>query len=249
MSRMKILNTLEQEAFDSPPNFNSWERKRFFDFPSGILKVANTLKTPTNIVCFLAATGYFKATKKFFGSKFHKIDLLYIAKKHQISFDGVLPNTYFKQTASRHRYLILDFYGFKEFDLLTECIIREEITRLIRARLKPKLIFFRVVDNLIQQRVAVLSYDFLSKMILEEIRNYKLNVISLLQQELSIEQRAKLDDLLEKSPADVSSLPTLNHRYRGSKPETAECPNSFLGQGMGHLRMNCSRNPAIESRN
>jgi len=125
---MKILNSLEQEAFDSVPNFNSWERKRFFDFPSGIIKLATTLKHPTNIVCFLATAGYFKATKKFFGSKFHKIDLLYIAKNQQISFDKVLPNTYDKQTASRHRYLILDFYGFKEFDLLTQCVIGEEIT-------------------------------------------------------------------------------------------------------------------------
>jgi len=117
MSRMKILNSLEQEAFDSPPNFNSWERKHFFDFPSGILKLAATLKNPANTVYFLAMAGYFKATKKFFGFKFHKTDLLYIAKSQQTPFDEVLPNTYFKQTASRHRYLILDFYGFKEFDL------------------------------------------------------------------------------------------------------------------------------------
>jgi hypothetical protein len=33
MARMKILNTVEQEAFDIPPVFNSVQRKRFFDFP------------------------------------------------------------------------------------------------------------------------------------------------------------------------------------------------------------------------
>jgi len=30
MARMKIFNTLEQEVFESPPVFNSAERKHFF---------------------------------------------------------------------------------------------------------------------------------------------------------------------------------------------------------------------------
>lgn len=33
-ARMKIFNTLEEEEFESPPRFNSAERKRFFSLPS-----------------------------------------------------------------------------------------------------------------------------------------------------------------------------------------------------------------------
>ncbi|MFZ1830351.1 MAG: hypothetical protein WAW42_16660 [Candidatus Competibacteraceae bacterium] len=33
MARMKIFNTLEQEAFEWPPVFNSVERKHFFSLP------------------------------------------------------------------------------------------------------------------------------------------------------------------------------------------------------------------------
>lgn len=33
MPRMNVLNSLEQSAFESPPLFNSAERKRCFDFP------------------------------------------------------------------------------------------------------------------------------------------------------------------------------------------------------------------------
>jgi len=33
MPRMKILNSQEREAFESPPNFNNAERKRFFSLP------------------------------------------------------------------------------------------------------------------------------------------------------------------------------------------------------------------------
>ena len=39
MPRMKILNSIEQEAFELPPLFNSAERKRHFDFPVAILQI------------------------------------------------------------------------------------------------------------------------------------------------------------------------------------------------------------------
>jgi Tn3 transposase DDE domain len=34
MPRMNILDAVEREAFDSPPVFNSFQRKQYFDFPS-----------------------------------------------------------------------------------------------------------------------------------------------------------------------------------------------------------------------
>jgi hypothetical protein len=36
MPRMNILNTVEREAFESPPVFNSVQRKQYFDFPHRI---------------------------------------------------------------------------------------------------------------------------------------------------------------------------------------------------------------------
>ena len=36
MPRMNILNTVEREAFNSPPVFNSFQRKQYFDFPSKV---------------------------------------------------------------------------------------------------------------------------------------------------------------------------------------------------------------------
>jgi hypothetical protein len=46
MSRMKILNAVEQEQFDSPPVFNSVQRKQYFDFSSELLTLAQDLQTP-----------------------------------------------------------------------------------------------------------------------------------------------------------------------------------------------------------
>ena len=56
---MKIFNTLEEEAFESPPEFNSGERKRFFSLSLLLKESQASLRTPTNKVCFLVAAGYF----------------------------------------------------------------------------------------------------------------------------------------------------------------------------------------------
>lgn len=65
--------------------------------------------------------------------------------------------------------LILRFFGFGEFDLVAESETRAEVAALIRARLKPGLIFQRVLERLVRQRVVIPSYDLLNKLILDQI--------------------------------------------------------------------------------
>jgi hypothetical protein len=40
--RLKILNSVEREAFDFPPIFNTVERKRCFDFPAALQDIATS---------------------------------------------------------------------------------------------------------------------------------------------------------------------------------------------------------------
>ena len=61
MPRMKILNSVEREAFDFPPIFNSVERKRCFDFPTPLQDIATSLRTAGNQLVFLLSCGYFKS--------------------------------------------------------------------------------------------------------------------------------------------------------------------------------------------
>ena len=73
MPRMSILNSVEQEAFESAPVFNSFQRKQYFDFPQAIVQAAASLRTPANQLCFLLSCGYFKASKGFFPTQtFHR---------------------------------------------------------------------------------------------------------------------------------------------------------------------------------
>jgi len=81
MPRMKIFNSLEREAFESPPVFNSAERKRFFSSSLMLSNSVANLRTPTNKVCFLVAAGYFKARRKFFTRQFRPGDIEYIARQ------------------------------------------------------------------------------------------------------------------------------------------------------------------------
>ena len=64
MPRMDILTAPERGAFDAPPEFTGVERKVHFSFPLAILRRADQFRTPTNRVCFLLASGYFRATKR-----------------------------------------------------------------------------------------------------------------------------------------------------------------------------------------
>jgi hypothetical protein len=54
MPRMNILNAVEREAFDSPPVFNSFQRKQYFDFPSKLRRFVAGLRSPAYRVGFLS---------------------------------------------------------------------------------------------------------------------------------------------------------------------------------------------------
>lgn len=81
MARMKIFNSMEKEVFESPPLFDSAERKRFFSLSLMLNHSMATLRTPTNKVCFMVTAGYFKARHKFFARQFRQTDIEYVARQ------------------------------------------------------------------------------------------------------------------------------------------------------------------------
>ena len=195
---MKILNALEREAFDSPPRFNSVERKRFFDFPLGIHTMAEEMRSPTNRVCFLVSYGYFKATRKFFAGPFHGRDIAYVALKLGLELNQIESRSYPKQTYLRHQKIILDFSGFSAFDDTAQAFIGLEIEDMTQAHFKPRLIFSRAVERLIREKVSPPSYDALSKLILRMLNQHKKHLGDVIEAGLSLEVRELLDRLLEK---------------------------------------------------
>src|ERR1700730_16327860 len=114
MARMKIFNTLEEEAFESPPVFNSHERKRFFFLPLLLKGSQANLRTPTNKVCFLVEAGYFKARRKFFARQFRATDIEYVARQIGVNPTEVRVEAYSKGTYARHQRVILNYFGHRK---------------------------------------------------------------------------------------------------------------------------------------
>jgi hypothetical protein len=105
MPRLKIFNSLERAAFESPPVFNGSERKRFFSLPLLLKESLVNLRTPTNQVCFLVAAGYFKARRKFFPRQFHPNDIAHVARQIGVDPVEIRVDAYSKESCARHRDL------------------------------------------------------------------------------------------------------------------------------------------------
>jgi hypothetical protein len=194
---------------------NSAERKRYFDFPVGVQQIAVELRTPTNQLCFLLSCGYFKATHRFYPVQtFRPRDISYVAERSGITTEAVRLADYDKQTMARHQALILDFYGFRPFKPHGQAILVEEIARLVRSQLKPRLIFSRSVETLVREKVEVPRYFRLAVLILRTINSHNRRLVAIVERTLSAETRALLDALLIQETANEHIVPGKTSAYR-----------------------------------
>ena len=190
MPRMKILNAVEQEAFESPPVFNSVQRKEYFDFPLALRHLAASLHAPTHQLGFLLSSAYFKATKKFFApSDFRQRDIEYVAAQLSFSETRFDFADYSDRTRQRHQALILKFYGFRAFDHQMRHFLIEEIACMVRSQLKPKLILWRCVDTLIREKIEVPSYFRLTELSLSATNRRKQDLATAIERTLSQDTR------------------------------------------------------------
>ncbi len=216
MPRMRILSAVEQEQFETPPEFNSIQRKKFFDLPKAFREFAVNLRRPSNCIGFLLSCSYFKATNRFFASKdFHRRDIEYVAQQVDLSAKSFNSPEYTKTTRLRHEHFILEFYGFKRFDKTAEKIIVQEIVDMVRAQLKPKLIFEHCIDLMIRHKVQVPGYHRLTYLILSALNQRKRDLSALIEQKLTAETRILLDTLfIQGQDDDTTEQPSKTTRYK-----------------------------------
>jgi hypothetical protein len=213
MPRMRLLSSSEQEAFDKPPLLDHRERKQFLNPSKAQLDIIATLRTPSGQIGFLVLCGYFKATKRFYLPRdFHERDIAAAARILELDGSDFSPNAYAKQTRARHQQLILDFHGFAPFDERSKVALVAEIVAMARTHLKPRLIFDRCVDFLIQRRIQVPTARGLADMIRTGLHERKVELITLMDAHLTDKARNLLDDLFD-TPDD-------QNRYRSRPLET-----------------------------
>ena len=224
MPKMKIFNSLEKEAFDSPPVFNSAERKQFFPLPLLLKDSIADLRTPTNKVCFLVAAGYFKARRRFFARQFHQADLEYVARQIDVNPAEVHIEAYDRATGARHQRVILSYFGCNPFDKAAKTFIASEIATLVRVQYRPKLVLLEIIQILARQKIEIPSYNVLTGMIITAINRHRHELSAIIEAGLSKTQRASLDALLEKEPDNGTSggwryrLTLLKRPFQSTRP-------------------------------
>ena len=224
MARMKIFNTLEQQAFESPPVFNSAERLNFFFAPLMFNDSMESMRTPTNKVCFIVTAGYFKARRKFFARRFRQADIEFVAVQIGLDPREVRLEAYSKETSARQQRLILRHFGCSPFDDLARAFAANEIAMMVRVQFRPKLVLLEIIELLTSKRIALPSYAILSGLIVAAINRYQQELGQIIDACLTQTQRDKLDALLEKeseSDADESwrySLTLLKRPFQSTQP-------------------------------
>lgn len=222
MPRMKILSAAEQAAFDHPPLFDYKQRKQFFNFPNSLLARANKLRTPSSQIGFLLLCGYFKATKRFFlPQDFLQRDIEAIANTLALCSEDFSCHDYGKTTRIRHQKFILNFYGFTAFDAQAESALKLEVATMARNYLKPKSIFNRCVDFLIQKKIQVPIFWILNELIRSGLQGHQTTLATLMDAHLSDQARVLLDDLFtipdEYNPYRLTLLKKLSQSTKPSK--------------------------------
>ncbi len=224
MARMKIFNTLEKESFESPPVFNSAERKRFFSLPLIFTDSMVNLRTPTNRVCFLVAAGYFKARRKFFGWQFRQPDIEYVARQIDANLAEVHIDAYDRATSIRHQRVILGYFGCNPFDKTAKKSIASEIATLVRVQYRPKLVLLEIIRLLTRQKIEIPSYNVVAGLIVTAINRHRRALGDIVDASLGEKQRAALDALLEKEPANGTNegwhyrLTLLKRPFQSTRP-------------------------------
>ena len=224
MPRMKILNKLEREAFESPPHFNSAERKRFFSLPKALNDIVESLRTPANKVFFIVMAGYFRASRKFFAKQFRPPDVEFVASQLGLNAHDVNLSAYDKQTYARHQRLLLEHFGFSAFDAEARGFIAKEIAAMVRVQMRPKLVFMEAVQLLSRQKIALPGYFVLSTLIATASTRFHRDLCKTVKSHLTDDQKKKLDALLEKeSDADDDDgwryqLTLLKRPYQSTQP-------------------------------
>jgi hypothetical protein len=200
MARMKVFNTLEQEAFEAAPRFNGAERKRFFALSVTLNDSLESLRTPTNKVCFLVATGYFKARRKFFARQFRPADIEFVARQIGVNAGELQLDTYSKETCARHQRLILSHFGCSPFDEAARGFAAAELATMVRVQFRPKLVLLDIIQVLTRRKIALPSYAVLATLVIAAITHHQRALSRIIDDSLTVSQRARLDALLEKEP-------------------------------------------------
>ncbi|MDH5499441.1 MAG: Tn3 family transposase, partial [Nitrospira sp.] len=183
MPRMEILSAVEREEFDAPPTFTLAQQQRYFEPSLELIRLIKRLQSSTNQVCLLISYGYFLATHRFFSPlQFRESDLRYVTDMLGVPFHEIVPTDYVKQTATRHRHLILKLCQFRLWNPAVRQLLQAEAQSLAQLYWEPRKRFLRLVDWLVAARVTVPRSDVLSRLVAATLTRHQQTIAQQLSQ-------------------------------------------------------------------
>ena len=196
MSNIKILTPTEIRNYETPPNFDSFQRKVFFTLPISLTKEVESLRASSGKIAFVVQAGYFRSSQRFFGNNFYQSDIAFVAGRLDLSVPKSLEIP--KQTLARHRQTIAEFYGFRSLSKNDKEQLVVETADLVKQFHRPAEVFRQMIKKLNSRKFVLPGYDFLATMISREIFQRKLALSQIIKETLTTEQKQLLDSLLEK---------------------------------------------------
>ena len=219
MPKMRIFNRLDELKFDSPPKFNSAERKKFFALSMALEELLESPRTtPTNKVCFVVSLGYFKARKRFFARQFLQTDIEFVANQLNLPLSEIDLESYSKVTYLRHQQLILSHFGYSKFD---ENFAKFEIQSLVQIQHRPKIVLLELLESLARRKMVIPTYNQLCELIVNAFNRHEQILSQTVFNSLNENQRLKLDSFLEKEDENLDwsyRLTLFKKTYQSTKP-------------------------------
>ncbi len=250
MSRLKVLSAPEANRYDYPPVFNSVQRKKYFYISEPIATILyKRLRKPQTRIGFLLQWGYFQYTGRFFfPERFHEQNIAFVATHLRIDTKelGDPLVSYYGSVVYEHQAIILRLAGYQAFKDKTD-EFSYELNRLVAKRplggpIRPKQVFFQIIQFLKAKRIELPTAHFLVQAITDQFRDFEQNLSDSLKTILSQREILLLENLLtqlrnqdmvDQGPYVLSALKRLNQttqpaRIKGSVQDFRQVKSLFF---------------------
>jgi len=203
MPRINLFKKIEVEKFDAPTILTDKERRIVFTVRE-IRDNDLSFRKRASKLGFVLQLGYFLVQKKFFTpDQFHQGDIDYVT--NILGFQGRVDISKYRTSSyAGHRGIILDLLGytpFSEFRLVFE----KEAKAMVKTSLKPKDIFYSLIDFLEERKIERPKYYVFADAISRALNSFESDLIDQIDGILTGQQKEILDGLMIL-PSDPDEL-------------------------------------------
>ncbi len=197
MSTLKILSYARRRSFDDVPVLSKDERVLFLIPDNKARQILNTLKSPENRVGFLLQRLYFQTKGRFFNAQhFRPLDKKEAERSLGIQHPCDL-SKYKPQTASHHKKLILESYGWKPYTDLERQALQAQALLLVETHLSSEVVLFKLLDYCWESKFEIPGYQEFAGIVSESFNRYKQTVLDRVAQHMTEDQVVALLSLID----------------------------------------------------